>query len=118
MRQATRAPLERPPSTSGSPASASARSRSTTSSRAASSCGRGRGRAPAGDPVGLLDEDDSAALLGGRGRCGLQIRGIDAAAGAVPEDHGGAGVGGHLEMARAAPWRVCTWISGIGGSLG
>src|SRR5207302_1274413 len=39
VRHATRAPIERPPATSGRPASSSARRRSTTAIQAASSCG-------------------------------------------------------------------------------
>ena len=48
VRQATRAPIERPPVTSGMPASCAAPSRATTAVHASSRCGAGGGaRRPA-----------------------------------------------------------------------
>ena len=59
VRQATRAPEERPPMTSGRPRSSPARRCSTTAIQAGVELLRRGGRAPAGDAVGLLDERDA-----------------------------------------------------------
>ena len=59
VRQATRAPEERPPATSGSPASSSPRRCSTTASQAVSSWCAGAGERRPATTVGLLDERDA-----------------------------------------------------------
>ena len=85
VRQATRAPSERPPTTSGKPVSSPARRRSRTAIQAASSWGA-RGRPAAGNAVRLLDERDGKALRL-RGVCRRpEIRRFDSSSSPVAEN--------------------------------
>ena len=59
VRHATRAPRDRPPTTSGKPRSSPSRRCSTTAVQAASSWRAGAGERRPGDAVGLLDERDA-----------------------------------------------------------
>ncbi len=85
VRQATRAPEDRPPNTSG-------RSRNHSSDSASATVEPGRvelpgrcGSTPAGHPVGLLDQRDVHARLGGAAGGGHQVGRADATTGAVAE---------------------------------
>ena len=86
VRQATRAPIERPPVTSGSPASSPAPSRATTAVHASSRCGAGAGDAPPGDAVGLLDQRHGPAGAQRGTPAAWRSGAADSAAGAVAHD--------------------------------
>ena len=97
VRQATRAPIERPPTMSGRPASSRSRSCSTTATQAVFSCGAGPGS------VGRLRV--RAARSGRRtsppiGRVARrhEIRCLDAAGGAVAEDESRAWLIGAVQV--------------------
>ena len=66
VRQATRAPRDRPPTTSGRPRSSPSRRWSTTAVHAASSWRAGAGERAPGDAVGLLHERDAEPLRDAR----------------------------------------------------
>ena len=93
MRQATRAPEERPPRRSGSVDAACSRSCSTTAVQASSRRGAVGGERRPGDAVGLLDQRHGEAGVARRRGDGLEVGGVDRAAGAVAEDEGADGLG-------------------------
>ncbi len=103
VRQATRAPEERPPDTIGSRFSGLGPQMREHRDPGGVELARGRRRAPAGDPVGLLDERDAEPLglrhLGGR----HQVARADATAGAVAEHDRADGAAdlGHVRPGRA-----------------
>ena len=85
MRQATRAPDDRPPTTSGSSWNQSARSASITAVHATSRLAAGGGERRPGDAVGLLDERDGESRREGHILRRDEILRPDAATRAVPE---------------------------------
>ena len=106
VRHATRAPDERPPATSGSPASAPRAGASTTAIHAASSWCAGAGVRRPATRYGC--STSATATLRGERRVGRgdQVGRADAAARAVPEHDGAARLGGGVDVgardARAA----------------
>ena len=108
VRQATRAPDERPPATSGRPPSAPAAQVLDHRDPGRVELVRRRRRAPAGDAVGLLDERDAEAERQRRARRRDQVAGVDAAAGAVTEHERAAGSSAARRKARAGPCGVST----------
>ena len=86
VRQATRAPDERPPAMSGRPRRRSARRCSSDRDPGRVELVRRRGRAPPRDAVGLLDERDADAERQRDAGRRDEVGRVDAAAGAVAED--------------------------------
>ena len=98
VRQATRAPRERPPTTSANPRSSPASRWSTTAVQAASSwCGRS-GSASPGDAVGLLDERDADPFRARDARHRHQISGSHPSSGSMTEDQRGSRLVSGIQM--------------------
>ena len=98
VRHATRAPAERPPHTSRSPASSSSRRRSTTAVQALSSCAAGGDERRPATTIGLLDEGDAEPLLERGATRGHEVGRGHAAAGAVAEHERARPPAGGLEV--------------------
>ena len=107
MRQATRAPDDRPPVTSGSPARAPSRSSATTAVHAASSCAAGAGERRPATRYGCSTSATEKPGRRGRARRGNEIRRVDAAARAVTEDERAAGTFGQPQMRARGAVRCC-----------
>ena len=85
MRQATRAPEDRPHSDESQPAQRVVAKLGDDRQPGGVELARRRRRAPAGHPVGLLDEGHAEADRASRGRRRDEIRGTHTAARAAPE---------------------------------
>ena len=105
VRQATRAPEERPPRIERRVDELVGAELLDHGGPGLVEAGRGRRRAAARDAVGLLDQRHREAGGAGGGGDGLEVGGVDGAARAVAEHQDGEGIGGGMDVRPGEPLR-------------
>ena len=108
VRQATRAPDERPPAISSCSLPSSTRSHWTTSTQAASSCRAGAGERRPATRYGLLDEHDGEPVCARRVAHRDEVRRRDPSPAPWPRTSTAAGLAARCMCTRACPWLVST----------